>query len=43
MRTFTEHAGALIWTPVDRDYETLRISMQALFQQVGIEAPPAAA
>jgi hypothetical protein len=32
-----------IWTPVDRDYETLRIDMQTLFRHVGIETPPAAA
>ena len=25
-----------IWTPVDRDYETLRIGMQALFHHLGI-------
>jgi hypothetical protein len=31
------------WTPVDRDYENLRIGMQALFQHVGIETLPAAA
>jgi hypothetical protein len=24
------------WTPVDRDYETLRIGMQALFHHLGI-------
>jgi hypothetical protein len=32
-----------IWTPVDRDYETLRINMQTLFRHVGIETRPAAA
>ena len=32
-----------IWTAVDRDYETLRIGMQTLFQHVGIEMLPAAA
>ena len=32
-----------IWTPIDRDYETLRIDMQTLFQHVRIEAAPAAA
>ena len=32
-----------IWTPVDRDYENLRIGMQTLFRHVGIEAQPAAA
>jgi len=31
------------WTPVDRDYESLRIGMQALFAHVGIQAQPAAA
>jgi hypothetical protein len=31
------------WTPVDRDYETLRLGMQALFQHLGIQALPAAA
>jgi hypothetical protein len=31
------------WTPVDRDYENLRIGMQTLFQHVGIETQPAAA
>ena len=31
------------WTPVDRDYESLRIGMQALFTHVGIQAQPAAA
>ena len=34
---------ARIWTAVDRDYETLRIGMQTLFQHVGIETQPAAA
>ena len=32
-----------IWTAVDRDYETLRIGMQTLFQHVRIETLPAAA
>jgi hypothetical protein len=32
-----------IWTAVDRDYETLRIGMQTLFQHVGIETLTAAA
>jgi hypothetical protein len=32
-----------IWTAADRDYETLRIGMQTLFQHIGIETPPAAA
>jgi len=32
-----------IWTPVDRDYEILRIDMQTLFRHVGIETRPAAA
>jgi hypothetical protein len=32
-----------IWTAADRDYETLRIGMQTLFQHVGIETQPAAA
>jgi hypothetical protein len=31
------------WTRVDRDYETLRTGMQALFHDVGIETLPAAA
>jgi hypothetical protein len=31
------------WTRVDRDYETLRIAMQALFHDVGIQTLPAAA
>jgi hypothetical protein len=31
------------WTPVDRDYEALRIDTQTLFQHVGIETRPAAA
>jgi hypothetical protein len=31
------------WTRVDRDYEALRISMQALFRDVGIETMPATA
>ncbi|HEY5986294.1 MAG TPA: hypothetical protein VIV12_07960 [Streptosporangiaceae bacterium] len=32
-----------IWTAVDRDYETLRIGMHALFRHVGIETQPAIA
>jgi hypothetical protein len=32
-----------IWTPVDRDYETLRIGMQALFDDIGITVVSAAA
>jgi hypothetical protein len=32
-----------VWTPIDRDYETLRIDMQTLFRHLGIEARPAAA
>jgi len=32
-----------IWTAVDRDYEALRIGMQALFRHLGIETLPAAA
>jgi hypothetical protein len=31
------------WTPVDRDYENLRIGMQALFQHIGIQTQPAVA
>ncbi len=31
------------WTPVDRDYQTLRIGMQTLFRDLGIETLPAAA
>jgi hypothetical protein len=31
------------WTTVDRDYENLRIGMQALFRDVGIETQPTAA
>jgi hypothetical protein len=31
------------WTRVDRDYETLRVGMQTLFSDVGIQTPPAAA
>jgi hypothetical protein len=30
------------WTRIDRDYETLRIGMQALFQDLGIAISPAA-
>jgi len=32
-----------IWTTVDRRYETLRIGMQDLFRDLGIEMQPAAA
>jgi hypothetical protein len=32
-----------IWTPADRDYETLRIGMQALFRNLGITPVTAAA
>ena len=32
-----------IWTAADRDYETLRIGMQALFRHIGIETQQAAA
>jgi hypothetical protein len=32
-----------IWTPVDRDYETLRIGMQTLFNHLGITARAQAA
>ena len=31
------------WTPVDRDYENLRIVMQTLFQHIGIETLPGVA
>jgi hypothetical protein len=31
------------WTRIDRDYETLRIGMQPLFQDLGIAISPAAA
>jgi hypothetical protein len=31
------------WTRIDRDYETLRIGMQALFHDLGITVSPAAA
>ena len=31
------------WSRVDRDYEALRITMQALFRDVGIKTQPAAA
>jgi hypothetical protein len=31
------------WTPIDRDYETLRIGMQTLFNDIGISTIPAAA
>jgi hypothetical protein len=30
------------WTGVDRDHETLRIGMQALFRDLAIETSPAA-
>jgi hypothetical protein len=33
----------LHWTAVDRDYETLRVNMQALFDHLGIATAPAAA
>ena len=34
----------ITWTPVDRDYETLRIDMQTLFDDLGITpVTPAAA
>jgi hypothetical protein len=32
-----------VWTPVDRDYEQIRISMQTLFSHLGITAGAAAA
>ena len=32
-----------IWTSVDRDYESLRIGMQALFHDLGITASTTAA
>jgi hypothetical protein len=31
------------WTAIDRDYETLRVGMQTLFDHLGIAAPAAAA
>ncbi len=31
------------WTPIDRDYEALRINMQTLFRDLGITAHAAAA
>ena len=31
------------WTAIDRDYETLRIDMQTLFTDLGIEMHPSAA
>ncbi len=31
------------WTAIDRDYEALRIGMQALFHDLGITTPAAAA
>jgi len=33
----------MTWTPVDRDYETLRIDLQTLFKHLGITTTPAAA
>ena len=34
----------LTWTPIDRDYETLRIDLQTLFTHLGITTiQPAAA
>jgi hypothetical protein len=30
------------WTPVDRDYEQIRIDMQTLFKDFAIETPLAA-
>ena len=34
----------MTWTPVDRDYETLRIDLQTLFTHLGITTTqPAAA
>ena len=38
-----EDASPHIWTPIDRDYETLRIGMQALFHDLGITASTTAA
>ena len=31
------------WTAIDRDYENLRVNMQALFTDLGIEMHPSAA
>jgi hypothetical protein len=31
------------WTPIDRDYETLRLGMQTLFHDLGIATEAAAA
>jgi hypothetical protein len=31
------------WTPIDRDYETLRVGMNTLFDHLGISTNPAAA
>lgn len=31
------------WTPVDRDYEQIRIAMQPLFSHLGIDTQPVAA
>ena len=31
------------WTAIDRDYENLRVSMQTLFADLGIEMRPSAA
>jgi hypothetical protein len=31
------------WTPIDRDYETLRTQMQTLFHHLGITTQAAAA
>ena len=28
--------AAAVWTPVDRDYEKIRINMQTLFHDLGI-------
>ena len=33
----------ITWTPVDRDYETLRIDLQTLFTHLGITTTQAAA
>jgi len=32
----------MTWTPVDRDYETLRIDLQTLFKHFGITTTQAA-
>ena len=34
---------AMTWTPVDRDYETLRIDLQTLFTHLGITTTQATA